>query len=147
MKKFFRQTSRNATADVNLDFAAAGAKVARLFVPGEYRLRIVSARIIQNNQNVSVVLNLIEIESGSRVDIRPLWVDGPNAGVGDLAGRNQHLLGQLLTLRELPTAGNVGVLIPQLAGLEFDARLVLDPDSRTGRTYNALADIYMDDGP
>jgi hypothetical protein len=60
MKKFTRQTSGNApTADVNLDFAAAGAKVARLFEPGEYRLRIDSARIIQNNQNVSVLLNLI----------------------------------------------------------------------------------------
>ena len=106
-----------------------------------------SARIIQNNQNVSVVLNLIEMESGSRVDIRPLWVDGPNAGAGDLAVKNQHLVAQLLSLRGLPTAGNVGVLVPQLAGLEFDARLVLAPDSRTGRTYNALADIYTDDGP
>ena len=148
MKKFTRQTSGNApTADVNLDFGAAGAKVARLFEPGEYRLRIDSARIIQNNQNVSVVLSLIEMESGSRVDIRPLWVDGPNAGAGDLAAKNQHLIAQLLTLRGLPTAGNVGDLIPQLAGLEFDARLVLAPDRRTGRTYNALADIYADDGP
>jgi hypothetical protein len=41
----------------------------------------------------------------------------------------------------------MGVLIPQLAGLEFDVRLVLAPDGRTGRTYNALADIYADDGP
>jgi hypothetical protein len=57
MKKFIRQTSGNApTADINLDFGAAGAKVARLFEPGEYRLRIDAARIIQNNQNVSVVL-------------------------------------------------------------------------------------------
>ena len=148
MKKFFRQRSSDApTADVNLDFAAAGAKVARLFEPGDYRLRIDSARIIQNNQYVSVVLNLIEMEGGSRVDIRPLWVDGPNAGAGDLAGRNQGLIAQLLALRELPTAGNGNDLIPQLAGLEFDARLVLDPDSRTGRTYNALADIYVDDVP
>ena len=103
--------------------------------------------LIQNNQNVSVVLSLIEMESGSRVDIRPLWVDGPNAGAGDLAAKNQDLIAQLLKLRELPTAGNVGDLIPQLAGLEFDARLVLDPDGRTGRTYNALADIYADDAP
>ena len=94
-----------------------------------------------------MVLSLIETESGSRVDIRPLWVDGPNAGAGDLARKNQFLIGRLLTLRELPTAGKVGDLIPQLAGLEFDARLVLDPDSRTGRTYNALADIYVDDVP
>ena len=148
MKKFTRPTFRNApTADVNLDFGAAGAKVARLFEPGEYRLRIDSARIIQNKQNVSVVLSLIEMERGCRVDIRPLWVNGPNAGAGDLAVRNQDLIAQLLTLRELPTAGNVGVLIPQLAGLEFGARLVLDPDGRTDRTYNALAAIYTDDGP
>jgi len=148
MKKFTRQTSGKApTADVNLDFGAAGAKAARLFEPGEYRLRIDSARIIKNNQNVSVVLSLIKMESGCRVDIRPLWVNGPNAGAGDLAGKNQHLIGQLLTSRGLPTKGDMGVLIPQLAGLEFDAHLVLDPDGRTGRTYNALAAIYVDDVP
>ena len=148
MKKFTRQTSGNApTADFNLDFGAAGAKLARLFEPGEYRLRIDSARIIQNKQNVSVVLSLIEMERGCRVDIRPLWVNGPNAGAGDLAGKNQHLIGQLLTSRGLPTKGDMGVLIPQLAGLEFDAHLVLDPDGRTGRTYNALAAIYVDDVP
>ena len=148
MKKFTRQTSGNRPiADVNLDFGAAGAKVPRRFEPGEYRLRVDSARTIQNNQNVSVVLNLLETESGSRVDIRPLWVDGPNAGAGDLAVKNQHLVAQLLSLRGLETAGHVGDLIPQLAGLEFDARLVLVPDGRTGQTYNALADIYSDDGP
>ena len=123
------------------------SEVARLFEPGDYRLRIDSARIIQNKQNVSVVLSLIEMERGCRVDIRPLWVNGPNAGAGDLAGKNQHLIGQLLTSRGLPTKGDMGVLIPQLAGLEFDAHLVLDPDGRTGRTYNALDDIYSDDGP
>jgi hypothetical protein len=148
MKKFTRQTSGNApTAVVNLDFAAASAKVARLFEPGEYRLRIDSALIIQNNQNISVLLNLIEMEGGGRVGIRPLWVDGPNAGAGDLADKNRDLIRQLLILRELPTAGNVNDLIPQLAGLEFDARLVLAPDRGTGQIYNALADIYKDDGP
>jgi hypothetical protein len=148
MKKFTRQTSGNApTANVNLDFGAAGAKVARLFEPGEYRLRIESARIFQNKENILVILTLIEMEGGSRVDIRPLWVDGPNAGVGDLAEKNRHLIGQLLSLRELPTAGNVGDLIPQLAGLEFDARLVLAEDRRSGQTYNALGAIYVDDVP
>ena len=43
-----------------------------MFEPGEYRLRIESARIIQSNQNVLVVLDLIEAESGGRVAIRPL---------------------------------------------------------------------------
>ena len=48
-------------ADVNLDFGAAGAKVARLFQPGEYQLRIDSTRTIQSNQNILVVLDLIEM--------------------------------------------------------------------------------------
>ena len=88
MKKFTRQTSGNTPpANLNLDFGAAGAKVARLFEPVDYRLRIDSARSIQKNQNVSVVLNIIEMESGSRVNVRPLWVDGPNAGAGDLVDR------------------------------------------------------------
>jgi hypothetical protein len=39
MRNFTRQSSGNApTADVNLDFAEASAKVARLFEPGECQL-------------------------------------------------------------------------------------------------------------
>ena len=90
---------------------------------------------------------LSEAEGGGRVDGRPLWVDGPNAAAGQFAAENRHLIAKLLTLVGLPTAGNVGALIPQLAGLEFDARLVLAVDSRSGRTYNALAEIYTDDAP
>jgi hypothetical protein len=47
-----------------------------------------------------------------------------------------------LTLAKLPTVGNVSTLVPKLAGLEFDARLVLALDNRTGRSFNAIADIY-----
>jgi hypothetical protein len=146
MKKFVRQKSNNAP-DVNIDFGAAAAKVARVFEPGEYRLRIESARVIQRNQNVLVALDLVELESGGRVDGRPLWVDGPNSAAGTLTAGNQHLIAQLLTLAELPTAGNVGDLILKLVGLEFDARLVLAVDGRSGRSYNALAEIYLDDAP
>lgn len=143
MKRFTRQKPSNApTADINLDFGAAAAKVARVFEPGEYKLRIESARIIQSRQNVLVALDFIEIESGWRVDNRPLWVDGPNAGVGQLVMESRHQIALLLALVGLPTVGKVGDLIPKLEGLEFDARLVLAIDSRSGRTYNALADIY-----
>ena len=148
MKKFTRQQSGSTpTTNINLDFGAASAKVARVFEPGEYRLRIESAHIIQSNQNVLVALDLIEAEGGGRVASQPLWVDGPNAGAGQLVIENQHLVAQLLTLAGLPTAGNVGSLIPQLMGLEFDARLALAIDNRSGRTYNALAVIYVDDAP
>ena len=148
MKKFTRQKSGNAPiADINLDFGAAAAKVARVFEPGEYRLRIESARVVQKGQNISVVLDLVMAEGGDRVASQPLWVDGPNADAGQLVIENRHLVAQLLTLVGLPPAGNVGALIPQLAGLEFDARLALAVDSRSGRTYNALAQIYVDDAP
>ena len=60
MKKFTRQKSGNAPiADINLDFGAAAAKVARVFEPGEYRLRIESARVVQKGQNIFVALDLV----------------------------------------------------------------------------------------
>ena len=41
MKKFTRQKSSNASnAEVTLDFGAAAAKVARVFEPDDYKLRI-----------------------------------------------------------------------------------------------------------
>ena len=142
MKKFVRQ--KKASSDVNIDFGAAATKVARVFDPDEYKLRVESARVIEKNQNVLVALDLIELESGGRVDGRPLWVDGPRSDAGNLTAENQHLIAQLLTLAKLPTAGNVGTLIPKLAGLEFDARLVLAVDNRSGRSYNAISDIYTE---
>ena len=147
MRKFVRQKSTNNVPDVNIDFGAAAKKIARVFEPGEYRLRIESARVIQKNANVLVALDIIELESGGRVDGRPMWVEGPNSDAGNLTAENQHLIAQLLTLAELPTAGNVGALIPKLAGLEFNARLVLAIDNRSSRTYNALSEIYVDDAP
>ena len=148
MKKFTRQQSDNTpSTNINLDFGAASAKVARVLEPGDYGLRIEAAHVIQSNQNVLVALDLIEAQGGGRVAIQPLWVDGPNAGAGQLVIENQHLVAQLLTLAGLPTAGNVGSLIPQLKGLEFDARLALAIDNRSGRTYNALAVIIIDDAP
>jgi hypothetical protein len=94
MRKFVRQKSNNAAPDVNIDFGAAVAKVARVYEPDSYRLRIESARVVQRNQNILVVIDLIELESGGRVDTRPLWVDGPNSGAGNLTADNQHLIAQ-----------------------------------------------------
>ena len=146
MKKFTRQQSDNTpSTNINLDFGAASAKVARVLEPGDYGLRIEAAHVIQSNQNVLVALDLIEAQGGGRVAIQPLWVDGPNAGAGQLVIENQHLVAQLLTLAGLPTAGSVGSLIPQLKGLEFDARLAVAIDNRSGRTYNELAEICVDD--
>jgi hypothetical protein len=147
MRKFARQKSNGNAADVKLDFGAAAAKVARTFEPSEYRLRVEAARVVQRNENVLIALDLIELETGGRVDGRPLWVDGPKSNAGNLTAENQHLIAQLLTLAKLPTVGNVGELIPKLAGLEFNAQLVLAVDNRSGRSYNAVAEIYTDEAP
>jgi hypothetical protein len=150
MRKFVREKSKNQAPNVTIDFGAAAGKVARVYEPGEYRLRIETAKVIQRNQNILIALDLIvpdlnEPEIDGRVDTRPLWVDGPNSNAGNLTAENQDLIAKLLTLAKLPTSGNVADLIPKLAGLEFEGRLVLDVDSRSGRSYNKLADIYKDD--
>ena len=56
--------------------------------------------------------------------------------------RTSICIAQLLTLAGLPTEGNVGVLIPKLVTLEFDARLALAVDGRSGRTHSELAEIF-----
>jgi hypothetical protein len=147
VKKFTRQKSGNApTADIRLDFGAAAAKVARVFEPDDYKMRIESARVVQSGQNVLIALELIMAESGDRIDSRPLWVDGPNAGIGPYAAENQNLLAQLLTLAGKPMSGNVSDLIPKLAGLDFEGYLILKRDSN-GRAFNALATVHQDDAP
>jgi hypothetical protein len=148
MKKFVRTKPTNtAAADITIDFGAASAQIAQVLDPEVYQLRIESARVIQNNQNTLVALDLIEIESGAHVANLPIWVDGPNANAGRLVAENRHLIAQLLNLAGKPTAGNVRALIPELAGLTFEAQLALDIDSRTGRSFNAIATIVTDDGP
>jgi hypothetical protein len=147
MKKFTRQKPGNAPiADINLDFGAAAAKVARVFPPGEYRLRIESARVVSSGQNILIALNLVMAEGAERVASRPLWVDGPNADNGPLAAENQNLIAQLLTLAGQPTTGNVNDLIPELNGVEFGGYLALKRDS-SGLAYNVLATIYQDGTP
>ncbi len=144
MKKFVRQKSNNQASNVELDFKASASKLARIYEPGDYELRINDARVIGRGGNILIALDLVETDSGGRVDNRPIWVDGPNADAGTMVAENQNLIAQLLTLAGLPTAGNVSALIPKLAGLEFGARLVLAVDNRSGRSFNALADVYTD---
>jgi hypothetical protein len=144
MRKFLRQKANGGPPNVSMDFGAAESKVAKILEAGEYRLRLEAARVIERNQNILIALDLVEVESNQRVDSRPLWVDGPNSNAGNLTAENQHLVARLLSLAKLPTAGNVGELIPKLGGLEFDARLVLAVDSRTQRTFNQIIDVYTD---
>ena len=53
----------------------------------------------------------------------------------------------MLTLAGLETSGNVGVLIPKLAGLEFSARLAVSHDSSSGRSFNTIIATVPNDAP
>src|SRR5438045_9764819 len=108
MKTFVRQKPANsATVATNIDFGAASAEIARVLDPEVYSLRIEAARVVQRNQNTLIALDLIEIESGTRVAMQPIWVDGPNANAGRLASEKKHLIRQLLELAGKPTSGYV----------------------------------------
>jgi hypothetical protein len=145
MKTFTRQTRPNTS--VAIDFGAASDQVARVFDPEVYPLRVESARVIQKNGNTLIAIDLVEVEDGGRVALQPIWIDGPNANAGTLAYENRHIIAQLLALAGKPTAGDPLELVPSLAGLTFDAHLIISPDTRTGRIFNAIGTILVDGRP
>jgi hypothetical protein len=145
MKKFTGKPPTNTPPII--DFGAASNQVARVFEPDVYTLQIQSARVIQNNGNTSIAIDLVEVGKGSRVRLQPIWIYGPKANAGTLAIEHQHIVAQLLALAGKPLEGDPLQLIPALAGLTFDARLIITPDTRTGRVFNAIDTILVDGRP
>jgi hypothetical protein len=126
-----------------IDFGAAKDRLPKLFEPGSREVQVEAAKVVAGkNGNTSVVLDLLDIETGARIANRALWVDRPKADVGTLAAENQELIGRMLELAGKPTAGSVRQLIPELAGLAFTAVLGVGTDTRTGRAYNTIIGVY-----
>lgn len=149
MKNFVRQNATKApAADIAIDFGAASEQVARVFEPEVYGLQVKTASVLQShNDNVFVVFGLVELETGVRVSLQPLWVAGPNAEGSSLVAENHDVIAQMLRQAGLETKGSVGELLPKLAGREFRARLAIYPDSRTGRTFNTIIAMIPEDAP
>ena len=144
MKKFTRST---ANTNVTMNLRASAGQLTRVFEPEIFELCIKGARLIHSGAgNVSLALDIIEIESGAAVSARPLWLDGPNAGNVPFAAENQQLLLKLLESAGQTTEGEISIAesIKALVGLQIQARLVLDLDQRTGRTCNKLIEIIND---
>jgi hypothetical protein len=140
MRSFRRPPS--ATPDVEIDFGGAKDRLPKLLEPGSREVQIQAAKVVAKNDNISVILDLLDVETGVRIDSRPLWVDGPKANSGTLAAENQELIGRMLELAGKSTSGPVGQLMAELAGLTFTAVLGVGTDSRTGRVYNTLIGVY-----
>jgi hypothetical protein len=143
MKSFKRPPSATSTPDVEIDFGNAKNRLPQLLEHGSREVQVQAAKVVAGkNGNISVVLDLLDVKTGARIDNRALWVDGPNANVGTLAAENQELIGRMLELAGKPTAGSVRQLIPEIAGLAFTAVLGVATDTRTGRPYNTLIGVY-----
>jgi hypothetical protein len=147
VKKFTRST---ATTNVTMNLRATAGQLAKVLDPEIYELCIKGARLISSEAgNVSLALDLTEVESDSAVSTRPLWLDGPKAGNGSFAAENQRLLVQLLEAAGEATEGEIqiAVSIKALVGLQIRARLLIASDQRTGQRYNKLIEIINDGAP
>jgi hypothetical protein len=142
MRSFRRTPVATPTPDVEIDFGGAKDRLPKLLEPGSREVQIQAATVASKNDNLSVILDLLDIETGVRIDNRPLWVDGPKANIGRLAAENRELIARMLELAGKPTSGSVAKLLTELAGLTFTAVLGVGTDSRTGRAYNTLIGVY-----
>jgi hypothetical protein len=112
--------------------------------PGEYLAAVEKAELTQSQRgNISVVLELRNAETGDAFDVRPLWIDGPNADKGSIASRNFGILVELLEAAGVH-AGTYAALddkvLSSLIGKTFDVNLSLE-EGRTGAMFNMVVTV------
>ena len=138
----------NGAIEAEIAFLLDGERVELNAMTSDQLVAFVERKLIAAGARkvVPVKATLAEAYGAfTRVSLQPLWVDGPNAKAGSLVAENCDVIAQMLSGAGLATSGNVGELIPKLAGHEFAARLVISHDSRTGRTYNSIAAVIPED--
>jgi hypothetical protein len=112
---------------------------------GDYLCSVKRAALIESHRggNISVVLELLDPESNDHYDTRPLWVAGPNAGEGNMAGRNLGIVRDLLEAVGIPPDAYKEItdeLLARLVNKTFDLRLDLDRGSRGGE-FNVIVRV------
>ena len=71
MKNFRRPPSATSAPDVEIDFGAAKDRLPKLFEPGSREVQVQAAKVVAGkNGNISVVLDLLDVETGARIDNR-----------------------------------------------------------------------------
>ena len=83
---FTRRSSKAATRTLTVSTENVARRA--LVDPGDYPARITAAKLIEprGDGNISVILELIDPESGDYFDVRPLWVAGPTPAMAAWPG-------------------------------------------------------------
>lgn len=132
---FTRRSNKTATRTLTVSTENVARRV--LVDPGNYLAKITKAHLIEprGDGNISVVLELIDPETGEYFDVRPLWVSGPNAGNGNMAGRNIAVIADLLEAIGMPPGNYKELndeLLARLGGKTFELTFDLDRGNRGG---------------
>jgi hypothetical protein len=145
----FRRLSKTGNSDGSDDLSATKIKQRRkLFDPGEYDVTASKAELVTNKRrtgDVSVALELHDADNPHElIDLRPLWVAGPNADRGTLAERNQGILIDLLTaagVAESSYSELTNTVLNSLIGKTFGVELGID-QGRMGGTFNTIVRVF-----
>jgi hypothetical protein len=145
-KSVFRYDRNGAIDDISISTEGLEAARKELFDAGDYTVTVVTAKFPEQqkrgNPNKSIILDAREIDSAKLIDMRPMWVSGPNEVTGGLTTRNLGIIVDMLEAVGVPKGGNVDTkVLTKLIGVSFDVRLGLER-GRDGRSYNAIEAVY-----
>jgi hypothetical protein len=145
-KSVFRYGRNNTVNDISISTEGLEAARKELLDAGDYTVTVVTAKFPEqqkrSNPNKSIILEAREIESEKMIDMRPMWVSGPNEVAGGLTTRNLGIIMDMLEAIGVPKGSNVDAkVLTKLVGVTFDVHLGLER-GRDGRSYNAFEAVY-----
>jgi hypothetical protein len=142
-REVFRRSKKSA--DRKLSVSIENVVRRTLVDPGDYLCSVKKAELREPRRdgNLSVILDLVDPESGEYFDIRPLWVDGPNASRGTMAGRNVRIVCDMLDVIGVPPDSYKAItdeLLARLVGHTLDLDLDVDRGGRGG-VFNTIVRV------
>lgn len=142
-KEVFTRRSNKAARTLTVSTEGIARRVA--IAPGDYIGRVTKAQLIApgRGDNISVVLEIVDPESGDYFDVRPLWVAGPNAGNVNMAARNISIVSDLLDAVGVPVTAYRAFddeLLDKLVGRTFDLTFGLD-QGRSGGVFVTITRV------
>jgi hypothetical protein len=131
--------SRSSGKSISRKLTVSTESIVRrvLANPGDYTCTVAKAALIEprNAGNISAVIELVDPPSGDYFDLRPLWIDGPNAANGNMAARNIAVIADLLEAIGIPPGSYKELndeLLARLIDKTFELTLDLDRGGRGG---------------